>query len=245
MLFQSMHHLNLLKVAFIISVTYGETEAQKSKAFSSASNIDIRRWNWLRIWALFMTHQCFSQIIFRKWTTSHLLCDTQCHMELKLLSFARAGFGATYVRWDADNCPLCTTPWIGSVHANLSFTKIQKGENIRFDLNVYLSGLLTYSSLLLRLRNEPEIRNHNCLCPPSLTSAIGQTQRATLTLPYFPGIRGSYSLSFLHGLSTLFTMFSQYMVDDDFGVHTIILHCIATPSETRTVYRLNSIAPGT
>lgn len=76
---------------------------------------------------------------------------------------------------------------------------------------IYLSGLSTYSSLLLRMRNEPEIKNHNCLCSPSLTSAIGQTQRVTLTLPYFPGIRGSYSLPFLHGFSTLFTIFSKYI----------------------------------
>lgn len=62
-------------------------------------------------------------------------------------------------RWRAVISLEATTPGMGSVTANLSFTKIQMRENIEFHLNIYFSSFSTCPSLLLRMRNESEIRH--------------------------------------------------------------------------------------
>lgn len=86
----------------------------------------------------------------------------QCRVELKLLNLLVLDLVPS-VRWNADHFPSCITPGVGSMNANVVFTKAQRAENIGFDLNAYFSSLSTNPGLLLRLRTESEIRNHNCL----------------------------------------------------------------------------------
>lgn len=121
-------------MAFIIPVTYWVAGAQKRQALTPASHIAIKGWNCLR--STSSTHNTSvllpNHTLENKQPLGHYV-NMQCHVELKLLNLLGLDL-IPPVRWNADHFHSCVTPEIGSMNANLLFTKIQRGKNIAFDL---------------------------------------------------------------------------------------------------------------
>lgn len=176
------------------------------------------------------------------------LCSAQWNCGTEAFDFAQTGFLTTWpARWSADNFPLSITAGTDSVNVNSSLTNIQRSENIGFYLNAYFSSLSTHPHLLLKMRNESKIRNHNCLPPASLRPETGLTDMGTTWLyPIFPELEALTACLSCTALA-LYSQCSHNIVHVLwlFFICPIIPHYTVTPSEAGTVYHLNSTAPGT